>query len=373
MLKLVSFVSFLFLLVSAGAQNHHFVYFESQNNKPFFIKYDNKIFTSTKKNYINISKLNSGDILIKVDIDNEKDLSFTVPLNENDGGYILKQNADNDWVLFNILDFTTLVQDKFIEKVVTTNQPIIIQPTTTIEATKTIEPTIEIIDSNKQINISQSSLVPKAVLLDSTKTLSPLIKQEIVISDSILSKKENIELKLDEENSNKKSTIEKIHQAQMLTGIEQKFIEKNGDLIDTISIFIPFKKTINIDTVKEISRPFVEEKKMESKNLDVTHLDEVNCPALATEFDYNNFITELQKNPVIKNKLAIAFTVLQKKCYTTSQIQKLSVMFMYDKAKLDFFKMAINSVADIKNFHYLENEIKDESMKQEFLDLLKRK
>ena len=150
MLKLVSFVSFLFLLVSAGAQNHHFVYFESQNNKPFFIKYDNKIFTSTKKNYINISKLNSGDISIKVDIDNERDLNFTVPLNENDGGYILKQNADNDWVLFNILDFTTLVQDKFIEKVVTTNQPIIIQPTTTIEATKTIEPTIEIIDSNKQ-------------------------------------------------------------------------------------------------------------------------------------------------------------------------------------------------------------------------------
>ena len=406
MLKLVSFVSLLFLLVSAEAQNHHFVYFESQNNKPFIIKYENKIYSNTKKNYVNLTKLNNGINQIKIDIENEKDLNFTIPINDNDAGFILKQDANNDWILFDILNFTNLLQDMFIQNIVVNKQTSIIEPTAIIETTKFIEPIIEKIDSTPLIQTPKSNLIPTPILLDTlqkkedvnitketnkktqptdTITIFNSSTNDTLIALRPLTSFENnvantkTELKKDSlienvaiiEEKVQTKLVEKIHQVQLQTGIEQMYVDRNGGSIDTISIFIPIKNTVKADTVKEVVRPIVEEKKMISKNIDVAQLNEVNCAQIATEYDFNNFILKLQKSPVIKTKLSIASTVLKDKCYTTSQIQRLAVLFLYDKAKLEFFKIAISSIADIRNFHYLGNEIKDESMKQEFSELIK--
>lgn len=406
MLKLVNFVSFLFLLVSVEAQNHHFIYFESQNNKPFIIKYENKIYSTTKKNYVNLTKLNNGINQIKIDIENEKDLNFTIPINDNDAGFILKQDANNDWILFDILNFTNLLQDKFIQNIVVNKQTSIIEPTAIIETTKFIEPIIEKIDSTILIQTPKSNLIPTPILLDTlqkkedvnitketNKKTQPTDTITIVNSSTndtlialrpLTSFENNVantktELKKDSiienvaiiEEKVQTKLVEKIHQVQLQTGIEQMYVDRNGGSIDTISIFIPIKNTVKTDTVKEVVRPIVEDKKMTSKNIDIAQLNEVNCTQIATEYDFNNFILKLQKSPVIKTKLSIASTVLKDKCYTTSQIQRLAVLFLYDKAKLEFFKIAISSVADIRNFHYLGNEIKDESMKQEFSELIK--
>ena len=393
-------------MVSVEAQNHHFIYFESQNNKPFIIKYENKIYTNTKKNYVNLTKLNNGINQIKIDIENEKDLNFTISINDNDAGYILKQDANNDWILFDILNFTNLLQDKFIQNIVVNKQTSIIEPTAIIETTKFIEPIIEKIDSTILIQTPKSNLIPTPILLDTlqkkedvnitketNKKTQPTDTITIVNSSTndtlialrpLTSFENNVantktELKKDSlienvaiiEEKVQTKLVEKILQVQLQTGIEQMYVDRNGGSIDTISIFIPIKNTVKADTVKEVVRPIVEEKKMISKNIDVAQLNEVNCAQIATEYDFNNFLLKLQKSPVIKTKLSIASTVLKDKCYTTSQIQRLAVLFLYDKAKLEFFKIAISSIADIRNFHYLGNEIKDESMKQEFSELIK--
>lgn len=393
-------------MVSVEAQNHHFIYFESQNNKPFIIKYENKIYSNTKKNYVNLTKLNNGINQIKIDIENEKDLNFTISINDNDAGYILKQDANNDWILFDILNFTNLLQDMFIQNIVVNKQTSIIEPTAIIETTKFIEPIIEKIDSTILIQTPKSNLIPTPILLDTlqkkedvnitketnkktqptdTITIFNSSTNDTLIALRLLTSFENnvantkTELKKDSlienvaiiEEKVQTKLVEKILQVQLQTGIEQMYVDRNGGSIDTISIFIPIKNTVKADTVKEVVRPIVEEKKMISKNIDVAQLNEVNCAQIATEYDFNNFILKLQKSPVIKTKLSIASTVLKDKCYTTSQIQRLAVLFLYDKAKLEFFKIAISSIADIRNFHYLGNEIKDESMKQEFSELIK--
>jgi hypothetical protein len=392
MLKLVNIVFFIFLMMSAKAQNHHFIYFESQQNKPFSLKHENKIYNSGKKNYINLSKLENGNVQIKLDVETEKDVSFTIPINNNDAGFVLKQNENKDWILFSITDFSTIKQDKFIEHVVENTVP-----TKTVNTVKTSVASIENVDSSKIINKEPSVNLPK-LIVDSSQInslviqtthdiiknkpkepeqeLSSLLIDSSKISNTTIqnktdSLKENSSIQPANDSIILNSTFEKILEVKKVDGIEQKFIERKSNNTDTISIFIPFKKTIATDTVKEITKPLVEEKKMVSSNLDVVSLKENNCIEIASELDYNNFIKELQKSAVIKNKLNLAATVLNTKCFTTSQIQRLSVLFMYDKAKLDFFKLAFNHVADIKNFHYLENEIKDDSMRQEFLDLLK--
>ena len=371
MLKLVLYSLMMMFSFGLYAQNHHFIYLESQNKKPFIVSYNNQIFTSDKKNYVHLTKLDNGPIQFKIDIDQSKELRFTIDLDNNDAGYIIKQNANNDWVLFDLLNFTTKEQDKFqIEN--NTSIPVVIVPTTTIDYQQTIEP-INQSDSTHISTLPESTLTPKAILLDTlqNKILSPT-NLDSAKSVSEKNKDKNTEIKSDLTNQIQSfSIVERIKHSETLTGVEEKYVIQEGKKKDTVDVFIPFKKIVRADTVKTISQPLIEEKKMESENLDVVPLKEVACRELASELDFNKFILELQRNPVIKNKLSIAQNILSKKCYTTSQIQRLAVMFMYDKAKLDFFKIALNAVADIKNFHFLQNEIKDESMQQEFLDLLK--
>lgn len=385
MLKLVIFNILMLFCFGLYAQNHHFIYLESQNKKPFTVTYQNKIISSAKKNYVHLTQLDNGPISFKIDIEQAKDLSFTIYLDNNDAGFIIKQNANNDWVLFDILNFTTKEQDK-LQIDGSTNIPVVIVPTTTIDYKQTIEP-LNQTDSNTIITTPKSDSTPKAILLDTSLNViltlpkSDTTQIEIVKAIQIDSLQNqhllttNETIKIDSSRENKtipnETKIKIVKHAEMLTGIEQKYLIQEGSHIDTIDVFIPYKKVVKTDTVKAIIPPLVEEKKMESKNLDVVELKEVACRELASEIDFNKFIIELQRNPVIKNKLSIAQNILSKKCYSTSQIQRLAVMFMYDKAKLEFFKIAINSVSDIKNFHFLKNEIKDESMLQEFMDILK--
>ena len=329
--KLFLFIFFVGIGSFLQAQVHHFVYIESQTKKPFVVHYDNKPFQSDNNNYIILNKLNSGIVNITVDVDSEKNIPFTIPIENNDAGYTLKQNTNNEWVLFDILNFATLTQAK--ENVQIT--AVVEKPVVKIEPEKIIT------ENNPSLINKNSNNLVKVENIDSQKTIvEPLVAAK----------------------------IERIYHQENSNGIEQIYL----DAKDTISILIPKKEIIRTDTIKEIFQPLIEEKKMESKNIDVldTAISISLCPQQATELDYNIFINQLQKIAVIKNKLSLAEEILKTKCFTTSQIQRLSVLFLYDKAKLDFFKMAFQSTSDLRNFHYLENELKDDDYKNQFRALI---
>ena len=78
----------------------------------------------------------------------------------------------------------------------------------------------------------------------------------------------------------------------------------------------------------------------------------------------------LQNAISLKNKLKIASLQLKEKCYSTNQLKRLSVLFINDSGKFNFFKLALNAISDENNISVLVAEINDESLKNEFIEFI---
>ena len=59
------------------------------------------------------------------------------------------------------------------------------------------------------------------------------------------------------------------------------------------------------------------------------------------------------------------------KCFTTSQIKNLGVLFLDDLGKYKFFDMAYFFVSDIENFSTLQSELKNEYYINRFKSMLR--
>ena len=94
---------FTFLSIHSSAQQNHFLYFQTENKQPFYIKLDNKILTSSSSGYLILSKLKDGDYAIKFgSIKNEwPEQTINYKLNK-DAGYIFKNFGEKGWGLFNL-------------------------------------------------------------------------------------------------------------------------------------------------------------------------------------------------------------------------------------------------------------------------------
>ncbi len=114
--KVVIIIFFLFLSVGANAQINHFIYLQTENKQPFYVKLDKILMSSSAAGYLIIPKLTDGNYTITVGFPkNEwKEQAFTCTVQQVDAGYLLKNFGEKGWGLFNLqsLDITMSQSDK---------------------------------------------------------------------------------------------------------------------------------------------------------------------------------------------------------------------------------------------------------------------
>jgi hypothetical protein len=93
----------LLALVAQG-QLSHFVYLQTENNQPFYIKHNNKIISSTSSGYIILSKLNDGVInfILGFPQSNEPEQKINLTIDKTEKGYLIKNFGDKGWGLFDL-------------------------------------------------------------------------------------------------------------------------------------------------------------------------------------------------------------------------------------------------------------------------------
>lgn len=335
MLKLAKLTLLLLIALSANTQTHHFIYIENSAKKPFSIKFDNKIFESDGKNFITIPKIDNGTYNLSISTDGSKYNKFTVDVDGSDLGFTLKQNNDGNLVLFDINRFTTTeqIQKIELEKPVVKQEPVVKQANIEVpKPTTTIQPVNTIVESAKENKVDT---VP--VKLVATK---PIIEKKIT----------------------------KLYEKENKDGLNQIYVDATSSKADTVSIFIPYTKTIAVDTITQAKAEPVVEHKMESKNIDVaaTVILTNNCLNKASESDVANFSSKIQTTLTLKNKLKLANTVLKEKCFTVNQVKRLGILFLNESGKFNFYKLAQTAVSDSKNFASLEKELIDLKLKEAF-------
>lgn len=103
-MKLI-FITLLSLVSSAiTAQQNHFIYLQTDNRQPFYVKLDKKIWSSSASGYLIIPKLQEGDHHLNIGFPKDEwpEQKLTCSINQSDQGYLLKNFGEKGWGLFNL-------------------------------------------------------------------------------------------------------------------------------------------------------------------------------------------------------------------------------------------------------------------------------
>lgn len=98
----------MFLLLGTGiaplqAQLNYFLYLESENREPFYVRYQNKIHAAPN-GYLILSKLTEGEVRLELGFPQSTipEQPFSITMGKTDRGFLLRNFSDRGWVLYDL-------------------------------------------------------------------------------------------------------------------------------------------------------------------------------------------------------------------------------------------------------------------------------
>ena len=360
------------------AQQNHFVYLQTYNNQPFYLRMDNKVLSSSATGYLIIPKLSDGayQLIIGFAKNQFPEQIFQISVRGNIG-FELKNFGEKGWGLFDLQNSEVIMGG---------NSPITQAPVTASVPKKSDA----FADMLSSVVKDSSIRVDDSTELKNTVSKKPVEEEKPVVvsnTNTSASTAENVMLYTDV-----RRTLENI----TADGMERVYIDNNGKQADTIRIFIagqmnkyvileePANLLINevkkSDTATEVTKDvtvpattvvkpapkFIEDapKKSDdnskassnSKSLGMINSD---CHSIATEEDFLKLRKRMAAEKDDENMIKVAKKALKAKCYNAAYIKNLSVLFLTDKGRYNFFDTAYPFVEDSQNFPDLEKELSD--------------
>ena len=402
------FIIFLlfFFLIGLRAQQNRFIYLQTENKQPFYVKMDKKILSSSISGHIIVSKLTDSIYKIYFGFPKNEwpEQNVTISVKAADAGFVLKNLGEKGWGLLNLQTMQVLMADmdnkdkrtietdtagdefaKVLAAVV--NDPSIVR---VAKYKNEITPVDKKTDNKIEVAKAESEIV-KPVISNQNK------------ADAVSAKVEISKLPLD-------STA---------GGIKMSYLDMVNGNTDTVNIFFPVNNPeMNIVTVKhnekqnpagvidekkntgltfidiELPNPnqlmdsaftkttdiVINEKKKDAKKITESGQDSTSknsnagriminsdCKKSATDKDFLKLRKQMaaeggEYNLMIKvaNKQFIIT------CFTTEQIKNLGVLFIKEEERYKFFVAAFPFVADTHNYSTLQDQLTDNYYKVRF-------
>lgn len=239
----------LFFSNTMFAQQNHFIYVQTENKQPFYIKLDKKILSSSASGYLIIPRLQEGTYVLSIGFPKNEwpEQNVTCTVNKKDAGYLLKDFGEKGWGLFNL---------QTMEVVMSGTKPA--SKTTTAGETQT-----DVFSNTLSNVVNDPSIIKKTeekpAIKDSVKLITAPPQKEIVteknatvINDSIaVAKKEDKPVSKEESKTAViKEDLPKIPSTQITKlldtktdeGTEIVYVDIVNGSADTITMFIPAEK-----------------------------------------------------------------------------------------------------------------------------------
>ncbi|MFT3680388.1 MAG: DUF4476 domain-containing protein [Ferruginibacter sp.] len=399
MQKLLYLVSFLFIVVSVKAQQNHFIYIQTENKQPFYVRMDKKVISSSVSGYLIIPRLIDGTYNFTVGFPQNEwpEQAFNCVVDKKDQGFLLKNFGDRGWGFFNLqtLDVTMNIakdskgksSETKTDEFSTMLSTVVNDPS--IKQVEQVEEKKPVIEEKKPEIKEEKSNTPEIVT-----TIPPPVEK----STQSFIKKDRVDIGT--------------------AGQEIVYIDIEGDKRDTITVFIPWEtqppapKTTATDTKEsekqpeikalqgdassktqettEIQKPATEigasednkktEQEKETKFLNIEVVPPVQKDSVSIEeasvpkkpvminSDCKNYATEedflkLRKKMVSAGEedkmIEVAKKAFKTRCFTTDQVKNLGVLFLNDAGKYNFFDAAYPFVSDSHNYSSLAGQLSD--------------
>ena len=220
---------FLFTSINTSAQKDHFLYFQTEGKQSFYIKLDNKIFSSSASGYLIVPKLNESNYVI----------TFGFPKNEwseqvinyklnKDAGLLLKNFGEKGWGVVNLQSSNVTMAGTSQDKTIKNEQAISNDNFSNMLANVVNDSTI------KQKDIVVKEEVKEPPVIAANQEGVSTIRQN---SASHLDTAKNIN-----DVTLLNSVILKKLQRKSKDGMEMVYVDEYNNIKDTIRIFFPADK-----------------------------------------------------------------------------------------------------------------------------------
>ena len=320
----IAFLSiFLFCLSEIKAQTNHFIYIQTENKLPFYVKLNNKLYNSSPSGYIVIAKLKEGIHNLSIGFPksewSEQNLSCTI--NQNDIGFLLKNFDNKGWGLFNLQTFAVIMPaDKsVVNKAAVTNNTdafstmlsnvvndstirqteVVVTPVKTVAATEPKKPDTIVLKENIPITTP--------IVVDLPKEKEKPVAIKAVKEELIVAKESKNQPSTNNQSfitiSESKSSITRSLFNRDKEGTEIVFVDDISGKKDTIRVFIPSDKNAGAtpDVLKEVKK----HKETKSAEIIKPVETEKKNKFIDVEISSSNDITKEKVNKPIKENLAV--------------------------------------------------------------------
>jgi len=420
MKKLLLFCFVACLSFAASAQKVYFMYLQTDNQTPFYVRMFDKIYSSASSGYLILPNLTDSTYNLSVGFakSTQPETRFAVSIDQNDKGYLIK-NLQDGLALFDMQDLSIVKSvsanknntvyetksDKFssILSKAADDPGLLKVPVPKKEEPKPQAEPKEVVtvkaEEIKPVEEKQKEIVaPKSTEIVERKiekNTEGAAKVDSTTSQTVKKNDDDVKQPTVKEaqsqvaaiNDYKPSIIRRHSESSTTEGFGIIYFDRSDEGVDTIRILIPTSKTsideeaqtANLSEIKKKAETTINEPQ-QIKTATIIEADKEKpeavskttapCKNSASEKDF----MKLRKNMAGKSNdeemISEAKKLFRSKCFTSEQIRYLSTLFLTSAAKYQFFDSAFNYVSDKEHFSSLQSEIKDEYYLKRFKALL---
>lgn len=375
------FILTLFIIATAfalKAQQNHFVYIQTDNKQPFYIKMNSQLFSSSSTGYIVIPKLQNGSYSLNIGFPKNEWPQQTIPLNidNDDMGFMLKNFGDKGWGLFNMetLNVTMAAAPGTVTSIVQNKTDAFSNTLADVVNTPSIkQEKKEVIKETPAIPVVEKAVVPINLIsttIDNTGRSVTYIDKSDNSSDTIKIFIPYTSIKKEVKEPvavNAVAASVPIKEEQVKNSDDSK---SNAKFLD-IELPNPNKK----DTAKAVPSIVKENPAQTELIPQATRTSDVtdqpksdiiksaainsDCKSQANDNDFLKLRKRMAAEDNDDDMIAVARKTFKSTCFSTVQIKNLSVLFLKDDGRYKFFDAAYPFVYDTQNFSSLQQLLTD--------------
>jgi hypothetical protein len=287
-IKIVLLIPVLFLSAfKLAAQQNYFIYLQTENKQPFYLKLDRKILSSSATGYLIVPKLQDTSYTFIIGFPKnewaEQYVSYTV--NKKDAGFLLKNFGDKGWGLFNLQTMGIVMAG---------TKPVITDVATPVKK----EPEVTALVATVKEVVPEKIAEEKVVVKEEVKPVETEKKTEqktpAVVADTLIAvkevtadakepeKKPVVEILKKPEPVATTSQIKKLFSISSSEGSDMVYTDIINGHADTIRLFIPAEKAKvvipAVESEKKQPEAIIEIPKKEEPLPELIKKEESNIP-----------------------------------------------------------------------------------------------
>lgn len=417
--RIVIASTLLLLSFSVSAQKEYFVYLQTDDGQPFYLRMGDHTYSSTSSGYLILPKMRDSSYVFRLGWPSRPDQQpyFTLPVSGKDRGLLVKNFGAEGWGLFDLHTLAILkshaapqvsgsvrLEPKQVSNFTDVLSKAANDPSLRMKEVKQeVKPDVAVVPiekaearekqqepgaadtltrQTKEELAVNSMAVP--VIDSAASTTNPKVPEvrelpvanKLTILDSVAQSnseavKSAPEIKTDVQEAPKEtqqvpeknyaaSTVVRKSESSTTEGFSVLYIDQLADgSRDSIRIMIPN----TVAPVAAVARPAADESR-KFLDIPVSAADSINtsneCIRRASDPDFLKLRRNMAAVSTDDGMIREARKAFAQKCYTVKQVKNLGALFLNDAARFQFFEAAHRHVSDLENFSSLGEELKNE-------------